>query len=44
MKPKRDFQRILKESITEKKKHIDVEFLNLLDEIMVLNPDKRLTV
>ncbi|KAL4475466.1 hypothetical protein ABPG72_013290 [Tetrahymena utriculariae] len=44
MKPKRNFERKLREQVIERKKNVDYQFLNLLDGIMVLNPKKRFTV
>lgn len=44
MKPKRMFERRLKDIILDKKKGVDPELLNLLEGIMILNPKKRITI
>jgi hypothetical protein len=44
LKPRRLFERKLKEEMLGKKKDLDPELVNLIDNIMVLNPNKRFTV
>lgn len=44
MKPRKIYERKLRNLITEKKNNLQPEFLNLLEGIMVLNPKKRFNV
>ena len=44
MKPRRQYEKRLREELGNKKKDLDAELINLIDEIMVINPLKRLTI
>jgi cyclin-dependent kinase 12/13 len=44
LKPRRSYERRLREELTNKKKDLDAEVINFIDEIMVINPLKRLSI